>query len=135
MTDLEEVLDTPHGDHPGDLPAVTGAEKPKRKTYNHAIIDGLRTALADLHRSHLELTDRYAEVCADLEEAQRRIANQQATVASEHQTAEWAMAEAWGARRALADHASGAVIAYLVVGALSIIAWEMLAHLVAAVTR
>ena len=53
---------------------------------------------------------------------------------AEHETAEWAVAEAWGARRALADHASGAVIAYIVVGALSIISWEMLAHIVAAVT-
>ena len=45
MTDLEEVLDTPHGDHPGDLPEVNAVEKRKRKTYNHAIITELREAL------------------------------------------------------------------------------------------
>jgi hypothetical protein len=134
MTDLEEVLDTPHGDHPGDLPEVNAVEKRKRKTYNHAIITELREALLHTQVALQDAHEMLAEANAENTELRARVRNQEATVAAEHETAEWAVAEAWGARRALADHASGAVIAYIVVGALSIISWEMLAHIVAAVT-
>ena len=125
MTDLEEILEQPHGDQPGDLPAVAGA-KGRRKTYNYRKIEALQTALSDLHAAHRDLHDRYAEVVAEVEDARRHIANQHDTLAAEHTTSEWAVEEAYGAQRALADHAQSVTVAYLLVGLASIVAWEIL---------
>ena len=126
MTDLEEVLDQPHGDQPGDLPAVTAAEKGRRKTYNYRKIEALQTALSDLHAAHIDLQDRYSEVVADVENARFRLRNQAATLKAEHDTAEWAVEHAWGAQRELSDHAQNvALVAYLLVGGASIVAWEL----------
>ena len=126
MTDLEEVLDQPHGDQPGDLPAVTAVtEKARRKTYNYRKIEALQTALSDLHAAHIDLQDRYSEVVAEVENARFRLRNQAATLKAEHDTAEWAVEHAWGARRALADHAQSVTVAYLLVGMAAIVAWEV----------
>jgi len=125
MTDLEEVLDQPHGDQPGDLPAVIAAEKGRRKTYNYRKIEALQIALSDLHAAHIDLQDRYSEVVAEVENARFRLRNQAATLKAEHDTAEWAVEHAWGARRELADHAHSVTVAYLLVGGASIAAWEI----------
>ena len=126
MTDLEEILDQPHGDQPGDLPAVTAVtEKARRKTYNYRKIEALQTELSDLHAAHRDLHDRYAEVFAERENARFRLRNQAATLKAEHDTTEWAVEHAWGARRALSDHAQGVTVAYLLVGMAAIVAWEV----------
>jgi hypothetical protein len=129
MTDLEEIYDQrgdqPHGNPPhGDR--LAGAEKARRKTYNYRKIEALQTALADLHAAHRDLHERYAEVVAEVEEARRHIANQHDTLAAEHTTSEWAVEEAYGAQRALADHAQSVTVAYLLVGLASVVAWEIL---------
>lgn len=128
MTDLEEIyeqLGTPRGITPSTLAAVAGA-KGRRKTYNYRKIEALQTALSDLHAAHRDLHDRYAEVVAEVEDARRHIANQHDTLAAEHTTSEWAVEEAYGAQRALADHAQSVTVAYLLVGLASIVAWEIL---------
>lgn len=128
MTDLEEIYDQrpdPRGMTPSTLAAVAGA-KGRRKTYNYRKIEALQTALADLHAAHRDLHDRYGEVVAEVEDARRHIANQHDTLAAEHTTSEWAVEEAYGARRALADHAQSVTVAYLLVGLASIVAWEIL---------
>jgi hypothetical protein len=128
MTDLEEIYDQrgdPRGITPSTLAAVAGA-KGRRKTYNYRKIEALQTALADLHAAHIDLQDRYGEVVAEVEDARRHIANQHDTLAAEHTTAEWAVEEAWGARRELSDHAQSVTVAYLLVGLASVVAWEIL---------
>ncbi|NBX31377.1 MAG: hypothetical protein EBR07_01410 [Planctomycetes bacterium] len=124
MTDLEEAWENPQGDIPAELPV----QKPRRRTYNWRELETLQMVVRDLREENDTLR-------IDLLEARHRIANQAQTIASEHATAEHAVADMWAQRRVVADRASGAVVAYVVIGALSIIAWEMLAHLVAAVTR
>lgn len=113
-----------------------------RRTYNWRVIErleqdnaALRANAAHDQQILAELYERYDAAQVGLAEAHQRIANQAHTLHTEQQTAEWAVESAWSARRELADHASGAVVAYVVIGAGSIVAWEMLAHLVAAVTR
>ena len=126
MTDLEEILEQPHGDQPGDLPAVTAVtEKARRKTYNYRKIEALQTELSDLHAAHRDLHDRYAEVFAERENARFRLRNQAATLKAEHDTAEWAVEHAWGARRELSDHTQSVTVAYLLVGMAAIVAWEV----------
>jgi len=125
MTDLEEIDELRQ--HPFPLAAsvpVAGA-KGRRKTYNYRKIEALQTALADLHAAHRDLHERYAEVVAEVEEARRHIANQHDTLAAEHTTSEWAVEEAYGAQRALADHAQSVTVAYLLVGLASVVVWEI----------
>ena len=124
MTDLEEIYDE-RGITPSTLAATVG-EKGRRKTYNYRKIEALQTALSDLHAAHIDLQDRYSEVVAEVENARFRLRNQAATLKAEHDTAEWAVEHAWGARQALSDHTQSVTVAYLLVGLASIVAWEIL---------
>ena len=78
-----------------------------------------RDLLADLYK-------RYDAAQLSLADAHQRLANQAATSQAECATAEWAVEDAWGARRELSDHASSVAVGYLLVGAAAIIVWEVL---------
>jgi len=77
-----------------------------------------RDLLADLY-------ERYDAAQLSLADAHQRLANQAATLQAEHATAEWAVEDAFGARRELSDHISSVLVAYLLVGLASIVAWEI----------
>lgn len=143
MTDLEEVP-TP---------------RPKRRTYNYKLIQEARDAHAETSRALYDLHERYAEVCAELEESRRANANQRETVrvaldavptttaehpaatmldyvrGDEHFEAVPDVTAAYQGRRPDQVVGSQQAVAVCLVAGSAIVAWELLAHLFAAVTR
>ena len=110
------------------------ADQPQipRRRHNWEIIERLEQDNAALRENAqhdrdllANLYERYDAAQLSLADAHQRLANQAATIQAECATAEWAVAEAWGARRELSDHASSVTVAYLLVGASAIIVWEV----------
>jgi hypothetical protein len=105
-----------------DEPA-SAPEKSRRRTYNWRTIETLREGLRDLRAAHYDLVDRYAEVCADLEESESRNVNLRDLARAAYDTAEHAVGTA-------SAPGSPSIVAYLMVGACAIAGWEMLQSLV-----
>lgn len=61
----------------------------------------------------------------DVTDAHRRIANQLATLETEHTTSEYAVEEAYAAKRALNEKAQGVVIGFVLMGFAAIVMWEI----------
>ena len=61
----------------------------------------------------------------DIADAHRRIANQHATLISEHTTSEYAVEEAYAAKRELHERKHGVIVGFLLMGFASIVMWEI----------
>lgn len=106
---------------PRNYGVSTPPDAPKKKPRRTAA-DKQMAMLKENLASQRDENDRLQ---MDLADAHRRIANQHATLISEHTTSKYAVEEAYAAKRALNDKSQSVVIGFVLMGCAAIVMWEI----------
>jgi septal ring factor EnvC (AmiA/AmiB activator) len=106
---------------PRNYGVSTPPDAPKKKPRRTAA-DKQMAMLKENLASQRDENDRLQ---MDLADAHRRIANQHATLISAHTTSEYAVEEAYAAKRALNHKSQSVVIGFVLMGCAAIVMWEI----------
>jgi septal ring factor EnvC (AmiA/AmiB activator) len=106
---------------PRNYGVPTPPDVPKKKPRRTAI----EKQIAMLKENLATQRDENDRLHADLLDARRRIANQLATLESEHTTSEHAVEEAYAAKRALDERKHGVLVGFVLMGFAAIVMWEI----------